>query len=241
MWNKKINLIFDLDETLVQMGKEDYDNKGIYLKKNKYLFIRPGCYELLDFCFKNYRVSFWTSGSPKYCHTILSIILTKKQIEKTKVIICKHKKNFLELKTGKTYQPIKYYLDNEVVSHYVKSLNLLWNLEDFNKTFSIHNTLIIDDNFFLEKINPSNYIKITPWCRYSDGDNSLFRLCDWLKENKKLLMKLKKSKKKLLLLSIINHQKLSDCVKKSMNTRDIEDIEDGNSYRCRENLIHSDV
>ena len=88
LWNKKINLIFDLDETLVQMGKENFNNEGIHIKNNKFLFIRPGCKELLDYCFKKYQVSFWTSGSPKYCHRILSIILTKNQIKKTKVIIC---------------------------------------------------------------------------------------------------------------------------------------------------------
>ena len=63
----KINLIFDLDETLVQLGKENFEDKGIKIKDNKYLFIRPYCKELLDFSFKKYDISFWTSGSPKYC------------------------------------------------------------------------------------------------------------------------------------------------------------------------------
>ena len=241
LWSSKINLIFDLDETLVQMGKENFNNEGIHIKNNKYLFIRPGCKELLDYCYKKYQVSFWTSGSPKYCHRILTILLTRKQIKKTKIIICKYKKQFLELKTSKIYQPIKYYLDDEVISHYVKSLNLLWNIEDFNKTFSIYNTLIIDDNFFLEKINPSNYIKITPWCRYSSGDNSLYRLSLWLEENNQILNKLRKSKKKLLLLSLVNNPKLSDCLKNRMEDDNIKEIEGGNGYKCRENLIISEI
>lgn len=241
VWNKKINLIFDLDETLVQMGKENFDSKGIHIKNNKFLFIRPGCKELLDYCFKKYQVSFWTSGSPKYCHKILSIILTKNQIKKTKVIICKYKKQFLELKTGKIYQPIKYYLDDEVISHYVKSLNLLWNIEDFNKTFSLYNTLIIDDNFFLEKINPSNYIKITPWCRYSSNDDSLYRLQSWLDININILSKLRKKKKKLLLLTLVNSFELTDCIKEKMDSETIEEVEKGNSYKCRENLLITEI
>ena len=36
---KKINLIFDLDETLVQLGEENYNNRGIRIKNNKYLFL----------------------------------------------------------------------------------------------------------------------------------------------------------------------------------------------------------
>ena len=237
MWEKRINLIFDLDETLVQLGKENFNDRGIHIKRDKYLFIRPGCQELLDFCFKNYQVSFWTSGSPRYCHKILSILLTAKQIKKTKIIICKYKKQFLELKTSKLYQSIKYYLDDEVVSHYVKSLNLLWNIEDFNKTFSLYNTLIIDDNFFLEKINPSNYIKITPWCRYMEDDDSLIRLNVWLRDNKKILNTLRKKKKKLLLLTLVNNFELSDCLKNRLNSEDIASIEGGNGYRCREDLI----
>ena len=40
MWNKRrINLIFDLDETLVQMGKENIADKGIHMKHNKYSVI----------------------------------------------------------------------------------------------------------------------------------------------------------------------------------------------------------
>lgn len=241
MWNKPINLIFDLDETLVQLGKENFDNRGIFIKQNKYLFIRPGCEELLKFCFKKYQVSFWTSGSPKYCKKILKILLTDKQYKKTKIIICKYNKNFLEIKSKKIYETIKYYLDDEVISNYVKSLNLLWNIEDFNKTFSIYNTLIIDDNFFLEKINPSNYIKITPWCRYMKDDNSLNRLKFWLKDNQKILLKLKKQKKKLLLLSLINNYELENCLKGKMKHPDVEEIEHGNAYRCRENLLISDL
>ena len=235
MWSK-INLIFDLDETLVQLGKQNYNNKGILIKDNKYLFIRPYCLELLKLCYKKYNVSFWTSGSPKYCSRILSIILTPNQLKKTKIIICKYKKHFLELKTKRTYPTIKYYLDNEVISHYVKSLNLLWNIEDFNKIFSIYNTLLIDDNLFLEKINPRNYIRITPWCRYLSEDTSLLRLKYWFINHHKTLNRLRKKKKKLLLINIVNFPELSDCLKGKLGSN-TDIIMKGNNYRCRDNLI----
>lgn len=234
----KINLIFDLDETLVQLGKENFEDKGIKIKDNKYLFIRPYCKELLDFSFKKYDISFWTSGSPKYCIKILNIILSSKQRKKTKIIICKYKKQFLELKSGKIYKSIKYYQDDIVISNYVKSLNLLWNLTDFNSRFSIFNTLIIDDNLFLEKINPRNYIKITPWCRYIQCDNSLLRLKCWLQQNYKILNILKSKKKKLLLLNIINNLEISDCLKNKLGKENTDDIEKGNGYKCRDNLIN---
>mgnify|MGYP001238252344 CR=1 FL=1 len=237
----KINLIFDIDETLVQMGKENYKQKGILIKDNKYLFIRPYCKELLELSFKKYDVSFWTSGSPKYCSKILTIILTSYQRKKTKIVICKYKKQFLELKTGKLYKSIKYYHDEKVISHYVKSLNLLWNLKDFNKRFSIYNTLIIDDNLFLEKINPRNYIKISPWCRYIQCDNSLLRLKDWLEKNNKILNKLNKLKQKLLLLNVINNLEINDCLKNKIGEENSNIIEEGNSYKCRENLILSKI
>jgi hydroxymethylpyrimidine pyrophosphatase-like HAD family hydrolase len=240
MW-ERINLIFDLDETLVQMGKENYNNKGIRIKHNKFIFIRPYCKELLKMSYKKFNVSFWTSGSPKYCSKILSIILTESQLKKTKIIICKYNKYFLELKTEKIYKPIKYYLDEEVISHYVKSLNLLWNIEDFNHRFSIYNTLLVDDNFFLEKINPRNYIKISPWCRYMECDNSLLILKEWLEQNKKLLKTLMKIKKKFMLLNIINTPKVNDCLKNKIGKDNATEIETGNSYKCRENLLISYV
>ena len=233
--SKKINLIFDLDETLVQLGEENYNEKGIFIKHNKYLFIRPHCKELIEYCYKNYRVSFWTSGSEKYCKKILTTILDRNQLKKTKIIICKHQNKFLELKTKKIYEPIKYYLDNKVVSNYVKSLNLLWTVEEFNKKFNIHNTLIIDDNFFLEKINPQNYIKITAWCRYMKYDNALQRLLLWLTDNKKLLTKLSKKKKKLLLLNLISNPEFDTEIR--LNLGENMDLILESNYNCRKNLI----
>ncbi len=232
---KKINLIFDLDETLVQLGEANYNNKGIQLKENKFLFIRPYCKELLDFCFKKFRVSFWTSGSPRYCKKILTIILSPEQLKKTKIIICKYENKFLELRSKKIYQPIKYYLDDTVISGYVKSLNLLWTVEEFNNKFDIYNTLIIDDNFFLEKINPMNYIRIGAWCRYMKYDNALDRLRLWLKDNKELLMKLKKKKKKLILLNILNDYEFDNQMKKQLGAENMELIMES-SYNCRQNL-----
>ncbi len=36
---KKINLIFDLDETLVQLGEENYNNKGIYVQLDRGIIV----------------------------------------------------------------------------------------------------------------------------------------------------------------------------------------------------------
>lgn len=227
----KINLIFDLDETLVQMGNDNHKNLGINVKNNKYVFLRPYCEELLDFCFTNYIVSFWTSGSYKYCKKILDIILTPKQYQQTKLILCKNHNFYFEVKSNKKYKVIKYYKDDELVSDYVKSLNLLWNKKEFSCDFNIYNTLLIDDNFFLEKINPNNFIKITPWCRYIQDDSSLLRLKYCLEQNKETLGKLSKMKKKLFTFNILNNDNY-----KLLEGIDINEIKQS-KYNCRKNLV----
>ena len=227
----KINLIFDLDETLIQMGNDNHQNLGINIKNNKYVFLRPYCKELLDYCFTNYIVSFWTSSSYKYCKIILDIILTPKQYQKTKIIICKSNNYYYEIKNNSKYKTIKYYKDDKLVSDYVKSLNLLWNKNEFSCDFNSFNTLLIDDNFFLEKINPNNFIKITPWCRYLQQDNSLLRLKYCLEQNKETLGKLSKMKKKLFTFNILNNDNYE-----YLDNLDINKIKKS-KYNCRENLI----
>ncbi len=230
--NKKINLIFDLDETLVQMGNTNHNNLGFFIKNNKYVFLRPYCRELLKYCFNNYIISFWTSGSYKYCKIILDIILTPKQYQQTKIIICKSNDYYYEIKNNNKYKTIKYYKDDTLISDYVKSLNLLWNKKEFSCDFDSFNTLLIDDNFFLEKINPDNFIKITPWCRYLHEDNSLLRLKYCLKQNKETLGKLSKMKKKLFTFNILNNDNYNYLDKNI----DIDEIKKSN-YNCRKNLI----
>ena len=156
-------------------------------------------------------------------------------MNKTKIIICKYDNKFLELRSKKIYEPIKYYLDDTVISGYVKSLNLLWTVEEFNSKFNIYNTLIIDDNFFLEKINPMNYIRISAWCRYMKYDNALDRLKIWLDENRKLLLKLKKKKKKLIMLHILNNHEFDDEMVRQLGAENMELIMES-SYNCRQNL-----
>tara|TARA_Y100001935_G_scaffold216605_1_gene188411 strand:- start:153 stop:494 length:342 start_codon:yes stop_codon:yes gene_type:complete len=113
-------------------------------------------------------------------------------------------------------------------------------VEEFNNKFDIYNTLIIDDNFFLEKINPMNYIRINAWCRYMKYDNALDRLKLWLEENKKLLLKLKKKKKKLILLNILNNNEFDVQMKKQLGQENMELIMES-SYNCRQNLVVTEI
>ena len=94
----KINLILDIDETLVHTKKieekdflnnKDLNNKNIINLPNfiGVVYLRPFLEKFLYFCFENFNVSFWTTSNSLYCKTILKLILTKEQYENTQLIL----------------------------------------------------------------------------------------------------------------------------------------------------------
>ena len=80
-----------MDDTLIQTPEYNFYNGVSHLldlpnvgnigiiNRNNYVtitYLRPYIKQLLDYCYKNFNVSFWTAGNYTYCHEILKIILS---------------------------------------------------------------------------------------------------------------------------------------------------------------------
>lgn len=191
----KLNLILDIDETLIQ-SYNPYDNiyysrkieidktffgEAVFTTYNKNIYItylRPNLYEFLDYCYKHFNVSYWTTGKNNYCKSVLKEILTEEQYDKTKFIFSlKNDNEFTNLKTNNNFIIDKYN------GRVVKDLKYLFTHSEFKKTFNSKNTLLIDDNPFNISINKHNSLFINPWCKYDKKDKKLKQIIDLLKKH----------------------------------------------------------
>jgi hypothetical protein len=137
--NNKINLILDLDQTLISAeADEEYDFKTYKNKAKKFdfqdmdgyyiVFERPGLQEFLDFIFENFNVSIWTAASKDYALFIIDKIIIKDKPERKLdwIFFSYHCKISQKIKNSS------------------KDLTLLWdeyNIPGYNKD----NTIILDD------------------------------------------------------------------------------------------------
>lgn len=184
---EKLNIIFDLDETLIstlllkfgngeryKLHMTDISNIGILTINNAchITFIRPFLDELFEYCYENFNVSFWTAGSYLYCKEVIRIILNEDQYNKTKLILSKY--NHTSIIDMKSKQILN---DNEMNIN-CKSLNLLYNS---NCNFNNNNTLIVDDNIFVCDFNNENSIRMLPYDRLNKNDTALNQLIEWFK------------------------------------------------------------
>lgn len=138
---KKINLILDLDETIINSEKiknidsiEDIKNKYSKLKSHQYenyflIFERPGLQNFLDYIFENFNVSIWTAASKDYALFIIdNIILSKKERILDYIFF--------------DYHTI---ISNNINKGCTKQIEILKTLFDI-KHLKIENTVILDDN-----------------------------------------------------------------------------------------------
>ena len=172
----KFNVIFDIDETLVNTVKfdsfsdlKDMSNNLIFKKldlpKAKLvMFFRPKLLKLIDFCFKNFNVGFWTAGNSLYCKKVLGHLLNEEQYNNCNLILAREKNDYVELKTKMIYKNIT---DEYMV---IKPLDLLWNDETLSKNFNEDNTIIIDNNPDILNQNPENSVVIKDFIRQSNDD-----------------------------------------------------------------------
>jgi hypothetical protein len=188
--NYKLNLIFDIDETLIQSHHNEsgilysYDKGDMMMGKSRngefLIYLRPYLRQLLDFCYKYFNISYWTSGETDYAKSILKNILSKSQYKKTKMILARVDQNeFKDCKTDKNYV---INLHNDYIG---KPLDYLWDHPDFRYIFNRNNTVIIDDNPLNIALNQHNSIFIYPWCRFNKKDRKLKALIKLLKQHKK--------------------------------------------------------
>ena len=184
----KINLILDLDDTLIntlqfnfsnhQTTELDFINKstiGIINLPNylTLVFLRPCLKNFLDFCFTHFNVGFWTAGSSLYCREVLKLLLTDDQYNKTSIILAKENACYINLKNNKIFYC-------EMGMKVNKKLDILWNDVILGEIFKLENTLIVDDNPNILTNNPLNSINISPYSRKDLDDKVLCQLSNWL-------------------------------------------------------------
>lgn len=209
MTDKKLNVILDLDQTLLSAENYEYFVNGHRKSRKKYLkrynetknsfdkvvmdkdyivFLRPGVQDFLDNLFENYNVSVWTAASKNYATFIIeNIILTKDKPERKLdyVFFAYH----CDISMDKT--------DN------TKDLTILWEefeLDGYNKD----NTIIIDDYEEVKDTQPDNCINVKPFQfieEGSEGDKELKKVLKRVEKFKKYGIKTNGNKKKYILNS----------------------------------------
>ena len=178
---KKINLILDLDETLIHTKKVILDN---IKKEIQYLilpnfvgevYFRQYLKEFLYFCYNNFNVSFWTSSNSLYCKEILKLILSEEQYKKTKIILISEESKIIDLKTNIIYK------NGDSRS---KPLDFLWEDSEMSKYFQKENTILIDNELFIKERNFNNTILIENFENKVKNDNVFCKISEILNKIK---------------------------------------------------------
>jgi len=191
--NKKLLIIFDIDDTLIKSFSikdqyiTSYKNTEFLIMKrknkdDKILLIRKYTRFLLDYCFKYLDVAFWSSGMKEYVYSILKLLLTEEQYKKTKFILCKNKANDSSTEYIDLISKHKINI-SDINDNYIKPLDSLFIDEYFKKFCKKSKTLLVDDNLSHIAVNPKNSL-LVPKYNYSSNDNYLFNVFSWIKENK---------------------------------------------------------
>ena len=223
---KKMNLIFDIDETLlkiinsknqtIMLDVEKNTLANIYTRKNKeniFIFIRKYCLFLLEYCINHFNVGFWTTGGddveeklksfvPLYIYKKLNVIIYRKSLNEKKMI-CR------DLKSNKEFESFRF---NGQLG---KKLELLFNHKFYSKIFNVKNTILIDDNSSNISASPLNSIFVPEYC-LSHNDDVLFQLYLFLRANKncKDVRKLEKN-----IFNMNQQITTNSCTKKIVQTK----------------------
>ena len=177
-----MQVILDLDNTcLFSLPSDEVKNKKWYknfitvdMDESFKVFKRPKLEEFLDWLFKNFTVSVWSSGSESYVKWIVDNIIEKNN---------RKLRHVLNLKDCKKSQ-------KKYGSRHIKNLKLLWDVYDFSD-FGPYNTILIDDLEDCYRNNPRNALPIKEFIsgKKTINDNELIKI-------KEKLIKIKKHYKK---------------------------------------------
>jgi TFIIF-interacting CTD phosphatase-like protein len=175
---KQLNVILDLDQTLISSEtKSELDIKKYSDKMKEFyhkdlddvytVFERPHLQGFLDYLFENFNVSVWTAASKSYALFIINnFILTKPERKLDFIFFSYHCTMSLRAKKG------------------LKGLCMLW--DTFNiKGYRPDNTIIIDDNYDVKKIQKCNCFQIKPFNFYdenSEKDKELIKVANKLEK-----------------------------------------------------------
>jgi CTD small phosphatase-like protein 2 len=147
-----INVILDLDETLIHTTEITQQYSPILAKEVDFYFKldgnyywvlkRPGLKLFLEFMFKYFNVGIWTAADKSYCTEICKNILDKKQLKKIKFI---HSRQFCMLDMNNK-PPI-----------FTKPLTRVFELYP---SFKPENSFIIDNTYNVMRYNLQNAVLI---------------------------------------------------------------------------------
>jgi len=156
------NLVLDLDNTLIFGFRQDQPNfldidlsKGV--KVGDYLFfIRPYCYEFLDYIFRKYNVGIFTAATKLYADDVIDTFFLK------------YKKHLHFVFIKEEYDKCKFATGG------VKDINFICSeVPHFLPT----ETMIIDDCYGVKYTNMDRAIQVTHWIpAREDKDDQLLRL-----------------------------------------------------------------
>lgn len=173
MTQQKVNVLLDLDQTVISAeGDDEYDHNKSKDKAKKFkfhdmdgyyiVFERPGLQPFLDWLFKNYNVSVWTAASKDYALFIVD-----------KILLGGHPERKLD------WIFFSYHCDiSKKMKKGTKDLSTIWDLYKI-VGFDQNNTVIIDDYDEVYKTQPNNCIIAQPFefnDDKSDKDDYLSRL-----------------------------------------------------------------
>lgn len=176
--HKKLNIILDIDETLLQLGGQQdlhllttgpHSIKMLKHNQGLLVFLRPFVLDFLDFLFKNFNVGFWTNASRVLAVDYLDALLTNKQRKNINLFIARdhNKNNYYDYVTKKHFK-----LHSQGKN--VKKLSYLFNHNFYKHRFNHKNTILIDDNsYHYAANNGKNIIFINEFHKSRHSDNTL--------------------------------------------------------------------
>lgn len=177
--SKCLNLLLDLDQTLISAeATEEHDFKK-YRKKSKLfefkdmdgyyiVYERPHLQEFLDYAFENYNVSVWTAASKDYALFIIDKMILKKPGRKLDWIF------------------FSYHCDlSKKQKKGTKDLEMMWDVYKVDG-YGKNNTLILDDYDEVCKTQPHNCIIAKPFEFTDEGSENDTFLRDLIPKLKEL-------------------------------------------------------
>jgi hypothetical protein len=168
---KKLNIILDLDQTIISSEAEDeYDFKSNKEKSKKFMFHdmdgyyivfeRPGLQKFLSYLFKNFNVSIWTAASKDYALFIIDKVVLQGRPERKLDWIFFSYHCDISKKKKKSSKNLSMIWDEYKIDGYTKNNTVI--IDDYDEVFkSQPNNCIIAKPFEFTKANSENdkYLK----------------------------------------------------------------------------------
>jgi RNA polymerase II subunit A small phosphatase-like protein len=166
----KLNIILDIDQTLLHAVPEEEDTMHTHVSsfENLHIYLRPGLRVFLHFLFKHFQVAVFTAGIKEYADYVVKTFFPQQPV------FIYSRKHFYDSK--QTFHPATHLTMGD------KDLRIVFQNFEHHGFFPC-NTFIIDDNPQVQLANRFSTIHIAPFLAGSQ-DSVLNRLIEWLGEYK---------------------------------------------------------